>query len=298
MKNFNNENILIAGIGGGFDIFSGLPFLYQLKQKNNVFLANYSFSDLNSLVSDYKISESLFEVSKKDKDYSNFYFPEYFLSEYLEEFYKEKIPIYCFEKTGVVPLYNSLKKIIEEKHINKIILVDGGFDSIMKDFSKNNGTILEDFISLAAINKIINDYFEIEINLICCGYGTEVEEKIDFNKILNNISEIENIDVQFFNKKSKEFIFYKNAYKQVISKNISPSHIQGRIIDAVEGKFGKYSGVDYNCFMSLFYIFDAKEIISKNTVLHIIDNTYTFNQVVELYKICEKNELLKNLINI
>jgi hypothetical protein len=41
-----------------------------------------------------------------------------------------------------------------------------------------------------------------------------------------------------------------------------------------------------------------KEIIEKNTVLHIIDNTYTFNQVVELYKICEKNELLKNFINI
>jgi hypothetical protein len=187
MKNFNNDNILIAGIGGGFDVFSGLPFLHQLKQTNNVFLANYSFSDLNSLASDYKISESLYKVFPNNKNYLNFYFPEYFLSEYLEEFYKEKNHIFCFEKTGVVPLYDSYKKIIDENNIKKIILVDGGFDSIMKDFSKNNGTVLEDYISLAAIKKIIVDYPDLEIKLICCGFGTEVEEKIDFDNRLASL---------------------------------------------------------------------------------------------------------------
>ena len=40
------KSLLIAGIGGGFDIFCGLPIYYELKKRGkNVHLANFSFSD-------------------------------------------------------------------------------------------------------------------------------------------------------------------------------------------------------------------------------------------------------------
>ena len=40
-----SENILIAGAGGGFDIFCGLPLFFALEQAGKkVTLANYSFS--------------------------------------------------------------------------------------------------------------------------------------------------------------------------------------------------------------------------------------------------------------
>ena len=42
----DSENILIAGAGGGFDIYSGLPLYFHFhNQGKKVHLANYSFVD-------------------------------------------------------------------------------------------------------------------------------------------------------------------------------------------------------------------------------------------------------------
>src|SRR5262249_35359273 len=41
------QNVLVAGIGGGFDVFSGLPLYFGLQQAGkHVHLANLSFSSL------------------------------------------------------------------------------------------------------------------------------------------------------------------------------------------------------------------------------------------------------------
>ena len=42
------QNILIAGAGGGFDIYSGLPLYFNLRaQGKRVHLANFSFTHLS-----------------------------------------------------------------------------------------------------------------------------------------------------------------------------------------------------------------------------------------------------------
>ena len=41
------QNLLIAGMGGGFDIFCGLPIYLELQRRGQkVHLANFSFSDV------------------------------------------------------------------------------------------------------------------------------------------------------------------------------------------------------------------------------------------------------------
>ena len=41
-----SQSILIAGAGGGFDVFAGLPLYFALRDLGkNVHLANYSFTD-------------------------------------------------------------------------------------------------------------------------------------------------------------------------------------------------------------------------------------------------------------
>lgn len=43
----NCKNLLIAGMGGGFDIFCGLPIYWELKQLGKtIHLANLSFSNI------------------------------------------------------------------------------------------------------------------------------------------------------------------------------------------------------------------------------------------------------------
>lgn len=47
----SSQNILIAGAGGGFDVFAGLPIYFTLREQGKtVHLANFSFADLSSPV--------------------------------------------------------------------------------------------------------------------------------------------------------------------------------------------------------------------------------------------------------
>jgi hypothetical protein len=57
------ENLLIAGMGGGFDLFCGLPIAFELESLGRrVHLANFSFSDIRSLDSGERLSENLVGV--------------------------------------------------------------------------------------------------------------------------------------------------------------------------------------------------------------------------------------------
>lgn len=58
------QNLLIAGMGGGFDIFCGLPIYFELKKRGkNVHLANFSFSDVENLSHSLRLSPTLVGVS-------------------------------------------------------------------------------------------------------------------------------------------------------------------------------------------------------------------------------------------
>lgn len=72
------ENILIAGAGGGFDIFSGLPLYFGLREMGKrVHLANLAFSDVHSSTG-RRLASSLVEVTATTEG-SQFYFPELYL---------------------------------------------------------------------------------------------------------------------------------------------------------------------------------------------------------------------------
>jgi hypothetical protein len=77
------ENILIAGAGGGFDVFSGLPLYFGLQTEGKqVHLANLSFSFLppQKTVNEERLSPSLLKVTA-DTPLLTDYFPEKFLAQ-------------------------------------------------------------------------------------------------------------------------------------------------------------------------------------------------------------------------
>ena len=104
----NSHNILLAGAGGGFDIFSGLPLYFGLEAAGKkVFLANLSFSFLPppQVTKEGRLSPSLLKVTADTPLFTD-YFPEKFLSKWFREQGKE-IPDFCFERTGVKTLLAS-----------------------------------------------------------------------------------------------------------------------------------------------------------------------------------------------
>ncbi len=59
------RNLLIAGMGGGFDLFCGLPIYFELtKRGQTVHLANFSFSDIVNFKGGVRLTNTLGSVKK------------------------------------------------------------------------------------------------------------------------------------------------------------------------------------------------------------------------------------------
>ena len=83
------ETVLIAGAGGGFDVFSGLPLCFNLGAAGKtVHLANLSFSNLSLPTAGRGVTPELVEVTA-DSDGSALCFPEKHLCQWFRDQGKE-----------------------------------------------------------------------------------------------------------------------------------------------------------------------------------------------------------------
>jgi len=125
------KNLLLAGMGGGFDIFCGLPIYFELRERGQtVHLANYSFADITYVKEGVRLSDTLVGVNA-DLNSRATYFPELYLSRWFKEVRGEDVTLWCFQKTGVRPLLENYRLLIEHLAIDGIVLIDGGVDSLL-----------------------------------------------------------------------------------------------------------------------------------------------------------------------
>src|ERR1051325_2887823 len=90
------QTVLLAGAGGGFDIFCGLPLYFGLRAAGKqVHLANLSFSSLYAS-NGLRLAPALVEVTAKPTGDLR-YFPERHLACWFEK-RGESLPIYCFDQ--------------------------------------------------------------------------------------------------------------------------------------------------------------------------------------------------------
>ena len=54
------------------------------------------------------------------------YFPEYQLTCWFKDVEKLDVPIYTFDRCGVIPMKRSYEELVKELKIDAIILADGG----------------------------------------------------------------------------------------------------------------------------------------------------------------------------
>ena len=80
----NSERILIAGAGGGFDVYAGLPIYERLRLLGKkVFLANLSFVSLGT-TSAQGLTRALYAVEPTTAG-QDVYFPERTLAQFLSQ---------------------------------------------------------------------------------------------------------------------------------------------------------------------------------------------------------------------
>ena len=90
--------ILLAGVGGGFDVFAGLPLFFWLRNAGKtVPLANLSFTELGFCEGERPIP-SLLHVWADSAGPSN-YFPEVYLAQWLSARFGVT-PVYAIQRGG------------------------------------------------------------------------------------------------------------------------------------------------------------------------------------------------------
>jgi hypothetical protein len=146
--------VLLLGMGGGYDVFCGIPLLFELKQDNvPVVLANLSFSfDLDKkqnpmqekLGSDKTICVRVHWADHDEKvfagdSFPSNYYPEFQLSCWLHREHGLDLPVYAFNlrgergpKLGVANYASAVAAICEKHAIGHLVLVDAGVDSVCR----------------------------------------------------------------------------------------------------------------------------------------------------------------------
>lgn len=284
----DSQNILLAGAGGGFDIFNGIPLYYSLKnQGKNVVLANFAFTWLDSTTSK-SIFPFCYKIEARDMDLSGRnYFPEKYLKLWLN-LQGETTSVYAFEKTGVNLLHKAYNFLIREHHIDTIILIDGGTDSLMFGDEEKLGTPAEDISSMAAVYRtgIKKQY------LVSVGFGIDHFHGVSHFRFLENLTTIAN-DGGYLGMfqmlrdmpESQKFIDAVNFVN--IQMQGKESIVANSIKSALENNYGNVhfssrtqgSELWISPLMTIHWCFDLKKVIKRIKYYDLIKNVNSMGEL-------------------
>jgi hypothetical protein len=284
----DSRSILITGIGGGFDLFCGLPLYFHLRQRGyQVHLANYSFSEIRSFNSGIRLTDTLVGITA---DYQRpvVYFPELYLAQWFQSVRQESVTIWAFHKTGVQPLQANYQRLIEHLQIDTILLIDGGIDSLARGTEAEPGTFVEDTVSMAALAALPATLTRI---LACIGFGAERE--ITHSHILENIADLTRQGAFWgacaLTQAMEEYRAYEAAVMAVHQQPFQdPSVINASIISAVRGEYGNYhltekthgSRLWISPLMTLYWFFDFTVVAAQHAVLPALKDTISFQEAI------------------
>jgi hypothetical protein len=283
----NSERILLAGAGGGFDIFCGLPLYFSLqKAGKTVHLASLSFSSLSATNAE-RLSPVLLKVDA-DTTHSNDYFPEAFLSSWFRETEKIETPIYCFEQSGVQPLAAAYKILVDKLNLDAIVLIDGGTDSLMRGDEVSLGTPQEDIASIAAVSQTQ----VLQKLLVCLGVGVDSFHGVCHSYFFEAVSVIMKqggyLGALSLTKEMPEVSKYRDALQTVFKRMPSqPSIVNTSILDAIDGNYGNYHSTEktaggelwINPLMPLYWFFNLQQVAERVLYLDWIKGTETIQEL-------------------
>jgi len=283
----NCQNILIAGIGGGFDVFIGLPIYFTLRNLGKtVHLANYTFANFKRLPhvaeSEVLIPDRLVAVSGLKESRWAVFCAEGGLAQWLKTQDNTTHSIWLLPNEGGVAITEAYQMLIERLSPDALILVDGGVDSLMRGDEEEPGTLLEDSLSLVGVRTL-----PVPVKILAClGMGTEIEEGLAVNLALENIAALTRAGGFWgscaLTADMEAFQFYEAACRSVWEQPKGPkSHISTRVIPAVHGEFGNYHMYPYDQditvsispFMGFYWFFNAEAVIARHLLLDTLAPT-------------------------
>jgi hypothetical protein len=278
------KRVLLAGAGGGFDIFCGLPLYFALRARGcEVHLANLSFSRLPIERDSPCPVVHVDTHTPGNPDY----FPERRLSEWFLHERGESVAIWAFDKSGVQPLRRAYERVLRETGAEAIVLVDGGTDSLMRGDESGLGTPAEDMASIAAVHGLAAELAPTRL-LISVGFGVDHFHGVAHTDVLEAIAELSRVGaylgVVALLRGMPEVELYREACKYVCRVTpASPSIVNLSILSAIEGEFGDVHSTDrtlgselfINPLMSMVFAFELAALAKRVRYLEQVEHTQT-----------------------
>ena len=268
------KRVLIAGAGGGFDVFSGLPIYFNLRAAGKeVFLANLSFSNLSLPSVGRRMTPALVEVTA-DSEGSGSYFPEKHLSAWFRQHGRE-VPVYTSHRTGPKPIIEAYRVLAAELKVDTVILVDGGTDSLMRGDESGLGTPEEDMTSIAAVAALDPKLVPRRM-LACLGFGIDTFHGVCHADVLEAIAELSRaggyLGAFSLTPDMPEAERFVDATEYVLKQ--TPSRVSivcSSILSALEGRFGDFhrtertfgSQLFINPLMSIYWCFRLDHVARR-----------------------------------
>ena len=279
-----SKNILLAGTGGGFDIYSGIPLYFELRALGkNVTITNLSFTDLFASTAT-QVFPNCFEINVHDTERSGRnYFPELHLKTWLS-FQDEQPDLYAFNRVGTAPLKAAYDFLIDKHDIDTIVMVDGGTDSLMFGDEDGLGTPQEDMCSMAAVfqSKVKNK------KLVSLGFGIDHYHGVSHYRFLENLAQITQdggyLGLFHLLGNSESGLKFIDAIDYANTKMQGRQSIVGNsIASALENKFGDVhrthrtagSELFINPLMTIYWTFEVDAIIKRLKYYELIKDVNT-----------------------
>jgi hypothetical protein len=288
-----SKNILVAGCGGGFDVFAGVPLAqHLLAMGKGVVFANFSFTNL-WLCGGERITPTMWRVDQNSAEIP--YFPEKWLAEWLIA-RGQNAPIYAFAKSGVRPLSAAYSWIMEHHQIDLVLLIDGGTDSVIFGDEPGLGTVVEDAVSIVAVDKAAGE----QAVLAAIGFGVDHYHGVSHHAFLENVARLTSdggflgaFSLQRGTAEAAAFLDLVEYANQ--RQPLHPSIVCNSIASAVRGEFGNYhatnrtggSDLFINPLMSQYWTFGVSRVAHHMVYAGKLAETERMedaNRVIELWR--------------
>jgi hypothetical protein len=279
------RRVLVAGAGGGFDVFTGLPLYFALREQGkSVFLANLTFTELYG-ASGQLLSPAVLEVTA-DSGGSTRYFPERDLAAWFRA-QGEEVPVYCFARTGVVPLRAAWQAVVDHLAVDTIVLADGGTDSLMRGDEVGLGTPEEDMATIAAVDDITG----VRKFLACIAFGADTFHGVCHYYVLEAVAALAKaggfLGAFSLTSDMPAVARYAAATRAVLaSPGLQDSNINRGILAALDGTFGAQRTVGddrptmwINPLMPIYWFFHLDPVADRVLYLEDLKRTRTFREI-------------------
>jgi hypothetical protein len=282
------ERILIAGAGGGFDVYAGLPIALALRAAGKeVHLASLSFSNLYGLDLDVWFAPDVAEI-RPDTRGPKEYFPERTLARWLR-LHGMPDTVWAFNPVGVELLRDAYRALTDHLGVDAVLLVDGGTDILLRGDEAGLGTPEEDMASLAAVAGLSQIPERLVASL---GFGIDAYHGVNHAHVLENLAAIDRaggyLGAFSLPRDSREGALYLDAVEHARAAFPAyPSIVHGSVAAALRGEFGDVRFTDrtkdgalfVNPLMTLYFGVTVEALAARNLYLDRLERTVLMRQI-------------------